>query len=91
MRLELFEISGIPIGINFYGLMYALTFGCGYYFLSRQNLWNPRGLERSVICLILGVILGGRIGYILIYNLAYYLEHPLKIFAIYEGGMSFHG
>ena len=51
MRLELFEISGIPIGINFYG----------------------------------------RIGYILIYNLAYYLEHPLKIFAIYEGGMSFHG
>ena len=91
MQLELFEISGIPIGINFYGLMYALAFSFGYYFLSRQNLWNPRGLERSVICLILGVILGGRIGYILIYNLAYYLEHPLKIFAIYEGGMSFHG
>lgn len=91
MRLELFEISGVPIGINFYGLMYAIAFSGGYYFLSRQNLWNPRGLERSVIYLILGVILGGRIGYILIYNLDYYIEHPLKMLAIYEGGMSFHG
>jgi phosphatidylglycerol:prolipoprotein diacylglycerol transferase len=91
MQLELFEISGIPIGINFYGLMYALTFSFGYYFLSRQNLWNPRWLERSVIYLMLGVILGGRIGYILIYNLDYYLENPIKMLAIYEGGMSFHG
>ena len=91
MRLELFEISGIPIGINFYGLMYAIAFVFGYYFLSRQNLWNPRWLERSVIYLMIGVILGGRIGYILIYNLPYYLENPFKMLALYEWGMSFHG
>ncbi|MBU1954307.1 prolipoprotein diacylglyceryl transferase, partial [Patescibacteria group bacterium] len=40
---------------------------------------------------ILGVLLGGRLGYILFYNLGFYLENPLKIFAIWEGGMSFHG
>lgn len=71
--------------------MYALTFLSAYYLLSRDNRWNPRGLERSAILLMIGVVLGGRLGYIFFYNLDYYIQYPAKIFAFYEGGMSFHG
>jgi phosphatidylglycerol:prolipoprotein diacylglycerol transferase len=48
-------------------------------------------LEGILFSLVLGIILGGRLGYVLFYNFSYYIEHPLEIFAIWHGGMSFHG
>ena len=57
--------------------------------------WNPAHLNENFenlnLVLILSVILGGRLGYVLFYNSAYYLNHPLEILATWEGGMSFHG
>lgn len=48
-------------------------------------------LEGILFSLVLGIILGGRLGYVLFYNFSYFLEHPLEIFAVWHGGMSFHG
>lgn len=85
-----------PIAIHWYGLMYVITFLLGYLFLQKSRLGrqlplNTTQKDNLLITLILGIILGGRLGYILFYNLSYYLQNPLKIIAIWEGGLSFHG
>ena len=56
----------------------------------RYNL-NPNLVDDLISYLIIGIILGGRVGYVLFYNLSYFIENPIKIFFIWEGGMSFHG
>jgi phosphatidylglycerol:prolipoprotein diacylglycerol transferase len=53
--------------------------------------WRPEEIADLLFYGALGVILGGRLGYVLFYNLAYYLEHPVEMFYIWSGGMSFHG
>ncbi len=53
--------------------------------------WNNKFLDDLLFYGVLGVILGGRLGEILLYNPAYYFSHPLKMLAVWEGGMSFHG
>ncbi|WP_026362241.1 prolipoprotein diacylglyceryl transferase [Geopsychrobacter electrodiphilus] len=85
-----------PLAIRWYGLMYLAGFLFASFWISR--LAKGRGLNLSkenlsdlVFYAVLGVILGGRLGYVIFYNGAYFLEHPLKIFAVWEGGMSFHG
>ncbi|MBF0296896.1 MAG: prolipoprotein diacylglyceryl transferase [Magnetococcales bacterium] len=85
-----------PIAIRWYGLMYTLTFVLGWPLLQwqvrRQRLdINPERLADLVMAVLLGVILGGRFGYILFYNFSAYLENPLAILRVWEGGMSFHG
>jgi phosphatidylglycerol:prolipoprotein diacylglycerol transferase len=85
-----------PLELRWYGLMYVLSFIVAYFLIrsdaKRKNLpLTTDDIADLIFCLALGVILGGRIGYILFYNLPYYLENPLKVFAIWEGGMSFHG
>ncbi|MEO5345980.1 MAG: prolipoprotein diacylglyceryl transferase [Magnetococcus sp. YQC-9] len=85
-----------PIAIRWYGLMYTLTFVLGWPLLqwqvNRQRLEiSAERLADLVMAVLLGVILGGRIGYILFYNFSAYLENPLAIFRVWEGGMSFHG
>lgn len=85
-----------PLKIRWYGLMYVLGFGATY-FLVRYQIAKFRWKELAVqfdnlnLYLILGVILGGRLGYVLFYHPAYYLAHPLEIMATWQGGMSFHG
>jgi len=88
-----------PIAIHWYGLMYVLGF-FSVHWLARYQLrergeWqttiSPEHFEGLFTWLILGVILGGRIGYILFYNLAFYLHHPVNILYVWQGGMSFHG
>jgi phosphatidylglycerol:prolipoprotein diacylglycerol transferase len=76
--------------------MYLITFIIGYILLkySRPGRSLPlTSLQKDnlLISIILGVILGGRIGYILFYNLPFYLQNPGKIVALWEGGLSFHG
>jgi phosphatidylglycerol:prolipoprotein diacylglycerol transferase len=90
----IFQIG--PLAVRWYGMMYLLGFVACYFII--RHLCRRRGLDLSGDALsdllfycILGVILGGRIGYTLFYNTSFYLQHPLKIFAVWEGGMSFHG
>jgi phosphatidylglycerol---prolipoprotein diacylglyceryl transferase len=89
-----------PLAIQWYGLMYVLAFA-QFYLLGRYRLQKTqyqqssgltlRDLEDVLFYGVLGVILGGRLGYVLFYKTGYYAAHPLEIFAIWQGGMSFHG
>ncbi len=90
----IFEIG--PIKAHWYGLMYAIAFLAGYLFFhyskpGKDLKLDEKEKDRILIAAILGVLIGGRLGYILFYNLAYYFANPLKILAVWEGGMSFHG
>lgn len=90
----MFEIG--PIKAHWYGFMYAVSFVIGYLYLHYSKPGKELKLTSSqkdalAVTVILGVILGGRIGYMLFYNFNYYLTHPAKIIAVWEGGMSFHG
>jgi phosphatidylglycerol---prolipoprotein diacylglyceryl transferase len=85
-----------PLQFRWYGLMYLLGL-TGAYFLIKARV-TVKGLPLSrnqiydmVVWAALGVFIGGRLGYTLFYNLPYYLQHPTKIIAVWEGGMSFHG
>ena len=84
-------------GIHWYGLMYLLGFAM-FLWLGRKRLrkldrpgWDARMLDDLLFYGVLGVVLGGRLGEVLFYEPGYYFSHPLKIFAVWEGGMSFHG
>jgi phosphatidylglycerol---prolipoprotein diacylglyceryl transferase len=83
-------------GIHWYGLMYLVGFVGGWWLgvwrAKRPNSgWQPQEIADLLFYIALGVILGGRLGYVLFYNLPYYAQHPLEVFAIWTGGMSFHG
>ena len=92
-----------PVAIHWYGLTYLVAFAL-FFFLATRRLrhqpyasitqpvpWTQRDIEDLLFWGVMGVILGGRLGYVLFYKPAYYLSHPLEIFAIWQGGMSFHG
>ena len=89
-----------PLAIQWYGLMYLAAFTL-FLLLGRYRLKQPAFAQRSGLTLqaledilfygVLGVILGGRLGYVLFYKPAYYLSHPGEILAVWNGGMSFHG
>jgi phosphatidylglycerol:prolipoprotein diacylglycerol transferase len=85
-----------PLNIHWYGLMYAVAFLIGYLYFHYSKHGKSLALSGDqkdifLMSVIGGVLIGGRVGYILFYNLPYYLQNPLKIFAVWEGGMSFHG
>jgi phosphatidylglycerol---prolipoprotein diacylglyceryl transferase len=85
-----------PLQIHWYGVMYALSFIIGYYLLcylapKRSVPLDRDGIGELILYLVVGVLLGGRLGYVLFYNLPYYLQHPTEIVAVWDGGMSFHG
>ena len=85
-----------PIAIHWYGLMYLIGFVSAYYLgvyrTKRSNgLWTPEQVSDMIFFGAVGVILGGRIGYILFYQFPSFVDNPLVLFRIWEGGMSFHG
>lgn len=85
-----------PFQVRWYGLMYVLGFIASYLLVryqirQQQNKALETHFENLNLTLIIGVIVGGRLGYVLFYNFSYYLNHPLEIFATWNGGMSFHG
>jgi len=95
-----FHVAGTmlgPFAIRWYGLMYLLAFIFVIVLGRRrasQNLltgWHPRDIDDMLFYGVFGVILGGRLGYVLFYKPLYYLLHPLEIFQVWQGGMSFHG
>lgn len=84
-------------GIHWYGLMYLLGF-IAFLSLGRFQIkyrawhgWSAEMLDDALFYGALGVIFGGRLGYVLFYQPQHFLTHPTEIFAIWQGGMSFHG
>lgn len=96
-QIDPIALSLGPLKIHWYGLMYLLAFASAWW-LGRQRIRAGRlpgvdmnGLSDLAFYGMLGVVLGGRIGYILFYSFGAFLEDPLMIFKVWEGGMSFHG
>jgi phosphatidylglycerol---prolipoprotein diacylglyceryl transferase len=90
---------GLPIQIHWYGLTYLVGFGFFVWlgalrvrepWFAEQG-WTRRDVEDLLFFGVFGVVLGGRIGYALFYKPGYYAAHPLEVFAVWKGGMSFHG
>jgi len=89
-----FELG--PLKVHWYGIMYLVgfisTWLLGVY--RSKKPWSPINSEQVTDALFygaLGVIVGGRLGYVLFYDLSFYFHNPLQVFAIWDGGMSFHG
>lgn len=93
-----FDPVAISLGslqVHWYGLMYLLAFAAAYalaHLRSKQRSdFTPEMVSDLVFFGALGVILGGRIGYVLLYNFSEFLANPLYLFKVWEGGMAFHG
>lgn len=85
-----------PIAVHWYGLMYLVGLLGGWALAlwrirRRPGVWNSDQVSDLLFYIALGVILGGRIGYMLFYNLPTLIAHPLSLFRVWDGGMSFHG
>jgi phosphatidylglycerol:prolipoprotein diacylglycerol transferase len=92
-----------PVAIHWYGLTYLAAFAF-FMFLGIRRLqhppyasltgslaWSRRDVEDILFLGVMGVVIGGRLGYCVFYKPGFYLAHPLQIFAVWQGGMSFHG
>jgi phosphatidylglycerol:prolipoprotein diacylglycerol transferase len=101
---EIFSIDlfGMTLALRWYALAYIVGILIGWRIvvraISRPDLWRNdmpvmtrQQVEDLLFWVILGVILGGRLGYVLFYQPAYYLQNPGEILRVWEGGMSFHG
>ena len=90
-----------PLAVHWYGLTYLAAFALFFFLATRrlrhepyaslQPAWSRRDIEDMLFYGVVGVIVGGRLGYCLFYKPAYDATHPLEIFYIWQGGMSFHG
>ncbi len=85
-----------PFAVRWYGMMYLLAFVASYLLVRYQIVKKKLGFHKDFIetlysFIIIGLLLGARIGYVLVYNFSYYIHHPFEIFAVWQGGMSFHG
>ncbi|MCY1277293.1 Prolipoprotein diacylglyceryl transferase [compost metagenome] len=85
-----------PLKIHWYGLMYLIGIGGAWWLASRRlkafdPTWSREKLSDLVFWVALGVIAGGRLGYVLFYDLSAYIANPLLILEVWKGGMSFHG
>ncbi|MCH7342321.1 prolipoprotein diacylglyceryl transferase [Pelomonas sp. CA6] len=88
-----------PVAIHWYGLMYLTAFGLFLWLAGRQVArpwnaqmgWTRRDVDDLLFFGVLGVVLGGRLGYVLFYKPDYYLQHLGEVLAVWKGGMSFHG
>jgi phosphatidylglycerol:prolipoprotein diacylglycerol transferase len=89
-------ISIGPLKVHWYGLMYVIGIGA-VWFLARQRAkqpgfpWTASQIEDLIFYTALGLVIGGRVGYILFYNFTAFLHDPLMLFRVWEGGMAFHG
>ena len=85
-----------PVQLRWYGLMYMISFIAGYFMLKRLAKLKKMALSTDdlydlLFFLILGVMVGGRLGYVLFYDFGSYIERPIEMLYIWQGGMSFHG
>lgn len=85
-----------PLPVHWYGIMYLIGFACawllGVYRARREGSgWTTEQVGDLIFYAALGVIIGGRLGYILFYDFPSFIANPLTVFRIWDGGMSFHG
>ncbi|MDI9846787.1 prolipoprotein diacylglyceryl transferase [Rhodoblastus sp. 17X3] len=90
-----------PLPVRWYAMGYIVSLLAGWFIATRlarsEALWGgvprpaPERLDDLLVYVAFGAVLGGRIGYVLFYNLPFFLENPLEIPAVWKGGMSFHG
>jgi len=85
-----------PLAIRWYALAYIAGIVMGWRYSlrlcrERPALVTPEQMDDFILWLTLGIVLGGRVGYVLFYNPAHFLAHPLQVFVLWQGGMSFHG
>jgi len=92
-----------PLAVHWYGLTYLAAFGLFLWLgslrlrhppfatLAGPRAWSRKDVEDILFLGVVGVVVGGRLGYCLFYKPAYFLAHPLEVFAVWQGGMSFHG
>jgi phosphatidylglycerol:prolipoprotein diacylglycerol transferase len=88
-----------PLQIHWYGLMYLAAFGLFMLLAARRVRlpwfsaagWKRSDVEDMLFWGVVGVVLGGRLGYALFYKPGYYAAHPLEVLMVWQGGMSFHG
>ena len=90
----IFEIG--PLAVRWYGLMYVIGFAAAWLLARKRasapgSTWKPVDVDDLIFFCALGVILGGRVGWILFYGFSDMADDPLMIFRIWQGGMSFHG
>ncbi|MGC1453571.1 MAG: prolipoprotein diacylglyceryl transferase [Nitrospirota bacterium] len=95
-KIEPVMIKIGPLSVRWYGVMYLLGFAASYilvkYQIKKKKLAiNTDDIDSLYSFLIAGLILGARLGYVLFYNFSEYLKNPAEIFAVWHGGMSFHG
>ena len=99
MNLAQIDPVALSIGslqLRWYGLMYLAGFGLGWMLgrwrASRPGSgWTGPDVDDLLTCVMIGIILGGRLGYVLFYDLPVYINDPMEIMRIWNGGMSFHG
>lgn len=80
--------------IRWYSLAYIIGLILGWFYCNRFLIKDPKlknAFDDYITYIIIGIIIGGRLGYVIIYNFKYYINNPLEIFMIWNGGMSFHG
>lgn len=84
-----------PIKVHWYGMMYLVGFlaawALGRYRAAQGSSWKPQQVDDMIFYGVLGVVLGGRLGYTIFYDFSGLVEDPLSFFRVWEGGMSFHG
>ena len=85
-----------PFAVRWYGLMYLLGFAASYVLVKYQVRKRALALTTDFLDVLytwifLGLVIGARLGYVIFYDLSSYISHPLEIFAVWHGGMSFHG
>ena len=98
VALDLSKI-GLPIAIHWYGLTYLAGFALFLFLAVRRSRlpqyaatgWTRRDVEDLLFYGVMGTVIGGRLGYVLFYKPGWYAAHPLEIFAVWKGGMAFHG
>jgi len=85
-----------PLAVRWYGIMYLIGFASGYWLLSYRakkpnSGWTTEQVSDLIFFGAMGVIIGGRVGYVLFYNFPGFVSDPLMLFKVWHGGMSFHG
>lgn len=85
-----------PVQVHWYGLMYVLGFVAGWFGLRARarradSPVAPARVEDLIFYIAIGVFVGGRVGYMLVYGLSSLIDNPLSLFKVWDGGMSFHG
>ncbi len=85
-----------PVAIRWYSLSYIAGILLGWWYAGYLNkkppvVFSKKAYDDVLVWVILGIIIGGRLGYILFYNLPHYLQNPAEMLAVWQGGMSFHG